>query len=540
MTGFQSRTLDAINQAAPSFATAAVSQRGLSHFVDPSMTGNVRFMQKAGYPYPLLTPQMSALLETTAASGTRVAVIQGARLAPWLRPGMVVAFELLEDNVIESFTDLGDGLTQVVLQTDLLATHLAGSRFSIRGFSVSALSGSLAGDGAPGAAAVSITSPFLLVPGDTLVIDRATYVLASADQTAVTPTSFTFDVKLSVDTGFPELTSATPISVRAMAAYRSEILTVPQAVVRSLITGPVAVDWVSGPMVADYFPTTESEVYLEEFDAASQQIVAARQVGKNDTMLRYRIRRDQMLFWRAAEGRVDWDGTFMHLKALESGRAHLWTPCRPALDPAPPITVGAVVPGFAPYRVLLLKRIVEDSVVVKVASTRAVIPSTDYVVDGDAGTVDFISAWSSQAVVITYRPRLEWQVTATPSEDNVEVCIKVGNEDKQVYSLTTADVSQTLDVRTSGDTPLDQIHVTLRRADDSAGPITVKFGDWQPRGGVTSAIRYTLTTSADVDYDWASSGLLFKPLWPTIELLRARLDGESIFSRYLDNGRMLV
>ena len=30
-----------------------------------------------------------------------------------------------------------------------------------------------------------------------------------------------------------------------------------------------------------------------------------------------------------------------------------------------------------------------------------------------------------------------------------------------------------------------------------------------------------------------------KPLWPVLELLRARLDGDSLFARFLDNGRML-
>lgn len=662
MTGFQSRVRDVINQAAPTFSTAAVSNRGLAHFVDPSVTGLTRFMQKAGYPFSLLTPQMSALLTETAAAGTQVVTIEGVRLLDWLIPGMGVSFELLEDAVVDTVTDLGDGLVEIALTSNLTSTHATGSRFRIRDFPVQAPLGAEQGDGALGAPAVEILSPFILVPGDVLTIDGATFTLSSAEQTGVSAAGYTYEIKLNDIDGFPELSSSDDIIVTAKPAYQSEILTVPQAVIRSLTVGPVAVDWVSGPMVADYFPDPESEVYIEEFDAANVQTVAPRLVPKNDTLLRFRIRRDQMLFWKAAEGGVNWNGTFMEMKAFESGRAHLWTPCRPGLDAAPPITTSTTVPGFAPYQVLLLNRIVPGSVTVLDAATKAEIPGeavsakgvltavdqalitdgdtfvlddgvnpavtfefddddsvvetptlrqialtpgltaaqvrdlmltavnlaaavnisasalgaeqvsltntvpgaagnvpitqggtapltvsgmsggTDpfYTVDDTAGTVNFDSTYASVPVLITYRPRLEWQITARADVDDVEICVKVGDDVKQCFTLTTANVSQVLTIQADSADDIDQLHITARRADDSAGAFTVQFGDWQPRGGITAAIRYTLTTAADIDYDWASSGLIFKPLWPTIELLRARLDGDSIFSRYLDNGRMLV
>jgi hypothetical protein len=483
---------------------------------------------------------MSALLTATAASGTDTVTIQGARLLSWLIPGMGVSFELLEDAIIDTVTDLGEGVLQVVLTENLVGTHATATRFSIRSFSVAAPLGAVAGDGAVGSPFVSINTPFILVPGDVLTVDGATFTLSLANQVAVIPTGFSYEVKVEGTDGFPVLTSSTAITVRARAAYQSDILTVPQAVIRSLTVGPVAVDWVSGPMVADYFPDPESTCYIEEFDSTSTQIVAPRIINKNDTLLRFQIMRDQMLFWRSVEGSVDWNGTFMELKAHASGRAHLWTPCRPCLDVAPPITKAAVVPSFAPYRVLLLSRIFPDSVVVINSTTKAVIPDTDYTVDNTAGHIDFAATHASQPVIVTYRPRLEWQIRAEADVDDVEVVVKVGSEDKQVFTLPTAGIASTLTVQVSTDVEIDQLHITARRADDSPGPITVQLGDWQPRGGITSAIRYTLTTGAEIDYDWSSSGLLFKPLWPTIELLRARLDGESIFARFLDNGRMLV
>ena len=505
------------------------------------MTGATRFMQKAGFPFALLTPQMSATLTVVAAAGTQTVLIEGVRLLDWLLPGMGVSFELLEDAVIDSAQLQADGTTVLlVLEDNLVASHAAGTRFSIRNFAVSSTTTTTAGDGGTAGSAVSVATPFLLVPGDVLTVDGTTYTLSSADQISTTPDGFIYEVKTVDEDGFPALFPSTGIRVRARAAYQSEILTVPQAQVRSLTTGPAVVDWVSGPMVADYFPNPESECYIEEFDNSNRLIVAPHLVEKNSTLVRFRIKRDQLLFWKYAEGAPNWNGTFVELRAFASGRVHAWTACRPPLDPAPPSTVNAVVPSFAPYLVLLLSRIVAGSVVVKDRLTKAVIPETDYTVDYDAGNISFTAGHASQAVAVTYRPRLEWQVSAVADADDVQIVVKLGEEEKQVFNLPSAGVAQILTIRAETETEIDAIHVTARRADDSGGAFIVQMGDWQPRGGVTSALRYTLTTAAEVDYDWASSGLLLKPMWPTIELLRARLDGESIFSRYLDNGRMLV
>lgn len=541
MSGFQSRVRDAINQAAPTYATATVSDRGLEHFLDPSMTGNTRFMQKAGFPFGLLTPQVSATLTTAAAAGTPSVLIEGVRLLDWLIPGITVSFELLEDAIVDSVQLQEDGITVlVVLRSNLLSSHAVGTRFSIRRFPITASSDTVEGDGSVGRPAVSVETPFILVPGDVLTIGGATYTINTADEIAVTATGFTFEVKTNDEDGLPALTPSTNITVNARSVYRSNILTVPQAQTRSLTTGPVVVDFISNPMVAEYFPTPESECYIEEFDNSNRLIVEPRLVAKNDTLLRFRIMRDQLLFWKYAEGGCNWNGTFVELRAFDSGRVHAWTACRPPLDPAPPTTVSTVVPGFSPFLVILLNRIVPGTVVVKDELTKAVIPDTEYTIDDDAGTISFDSSHASRPVIITYRPRLEWQVLAIADEDDVEVVVTLGREDKQIFNLPAAGVSQILTIRANTDDPIEAIHVTARRADDSGGAFILQMGDWQPRGGVTSAMRYTLTTAADVDYDWASSGLILKPMWPTIELLRARLDGESIFSRYLDNGRMLV
>lgn len=497
-------------------------------------------MQKSGYPFPLLTPQMSAALVTEAAAGTQTVVIQGTRLLPWLIQGMGVSFELLEDAVIAAVEDREDGTVIVSLTTALRSSHAAGTRFTIRSFPVFPTGSSAAGAGAIATPAVVVESPFLLVPGDVFTINGTTFQIDFANLVTYISGVFTYEVKVNNTTGFPALGTSDVITVMARPAYQSDLLTVPQADVRSLVQGPVAVDWVSGPVVADYRPMPESEVYLEEYDAANTLLVPFRHIEKNDTLTRFQITRSQMLFWNYAEGGANWDGTYAQLRAFDSGRVHAWTPCRPPLDPAPPTTVTTTVPGFAPYQVLLLNKVLPGSVTVFDSVTKAVIPDTDYTVNDVAGTVYFIASRASTPVIIIYRPRIEWQIQMFADVDDVEVTITVGREAKQVFNLGPANTPQTLTVEVLSDANIDQLHVTARRADDAPGPFIVRVGEWQPRGGITAAVRYVITTAADVDYDWASSGMILKPLWPNIELLRARLDGSSIFARYLDNGRMLV
>ena len=112
------------------------------------MTGRTRFMQKAGFPFPLLTPQASAALTISAAAGTSTVVIEGVRLLDWLIPGMGVAFELLEDAVIDSVQPQENGTdVLVVLQSNLTSSHAAGTRFTIRSFPVASTTTTAAGDG---------------------------------------------------------------------------------------------------------------------------------------------------------------------------------------------------------------------------------------------------------------------------------------------------------------------------------------------------------------------------------------------------------
>ena len=540
MSGFQSRVRDVINQAAPTYATVAVADRGLSHFVDPTMTGETRFMQKAGFPFPLLTPQMSDLLAETATAGSNVAILQGARLQEWMIPGIVITFDMIESATVDSTMLLSDGNLRVSLRNNIVGDHTAGVRVFIDGFLVNPNEETVAGAGGLGAPAVQLLTPFILVPGDVLTVNGAKLKLNYAVEVSSDPNGYVFEVKVEQESGFPAMSPSTDIIVKATAAYRSQVLNVPHINNRSTMKGPVVIDWVSGPVVADYFPTPESDVFIEEYNEAAQLIASPRRVTKNDTLARFNIERDQMLFWRMAEGGLNWNGTFVELRAYDSGRAHMWTPCRPPLDAIPTATKTAVVPTFSPFAVLLTTNIRSDSVVALHGITKAQIPSSDFTVNPATGVISFAAAYASQPVIITYQPRLEWQLFARPSVDNVELTVAVGREAKQVFSLGPAGSANTLTTQTFTSNDVDQFHVTARRADDSPGPFTVMLGDWTARGTKTAAVRYTISTGAGLDYDWASSGLLLKAMWPTIELLKARVDGDSIFARYLDNGRLVL
>jgi hypothetical protein len=195
---------------------------------------------------------------------------------------------------------------------------------------------------------------------------------------------------------------------------------------------------------------------------------------------------------------------------------------------------------FSPYRVLLSGEVVPGSVVCYERATHRQIPGTDFVADPLTGNVDFVAGRAGLDIVVTYRPRLAWRLSVRPSEPGLELCVTVGRETKQVYALGAAGMLQTVAIEVLSETPVDQLNLTVRRANDVAGPFVLELGDWRTNVSTVGGIRYTITSGATQDYDWASSGMLVKPLWPCIELLRARLDGTSLLARYLDSGKMLI
>ncbi len=540
MSGFQSTLRDAINRAAPTFSTAVVSERGLAKLIDPNMTGATRFLQKAGSQHALLTPQISAKLTIAATAGSTQVRISGNRIQRWLKAGVSISFELGDQVVLESVQENADSTLTLTLEAPLAASHARGTRVFIVSFTCSVTSAEPAGSASLTSSLMEVETPFILAPGDVITVEGKPYTLKNAVESGTTVNGFLYDIKTTDSEGFPELETSDDMVVTARPVYRSEILTLPQYKSDSLIKGPCVVDWVSGPIVADYRIDNESTVYIEEFDATNMQITAPREVGRNDTLSRIPIERDQFLFWDVVEGSTNWDGTHTHMLANESGLCHIWSACRPTLDPAAPATVLRIVPGFAPYQVLLSPGVLADSISVENDADGSTIPDTDYTVDTVAGTISFSATYVSVPVRVTYRPQMQWQFSLIPSEADLIACVKIGSETLQEFPLGAAGVPTSITVLVNTDTEIDAIHITAQRDGLAPGRFAVKMADWQPRGSTTAAIRYTLTTSAQQDFDWASSGLILKPMWPTLELLRAKLDGTSTLSHYLNNGRMLV
>jgi len=539
MSGFSSRVNDALNQAAPIHATVATAHRGLSHFIDPAMTGKTRFMQRSGYPFPLLTPQMTAKLAEAATAGSNSALVSGTRLLPWVKANTtIVSFESLEKAIVLAVS-VQDGNMLLSLDRRVDGSHAADTDVSIAAFIALPVVEVPAGNGGLGSPEVEVDSPFLVLPGDTFTVFGATYHVDRATLLSEVPGVMTYGLKVRETGGLPNCPTGTPFIFSAKAAYQSGILNLPHTDTRSFIRGPVAIDVVSSPMVADYAPPDECVIYIEEFDASGRSLIAARSIAKNDVLSRLQINRDQFLFWRMAEGGLDWNGVFTEMKAYDSGRVHLWTPCRPPLDCAPPTEKSVVVPSFSPYAVLLNTEITSD-VSVFSSVTKAEIPPTDFTVDTATGTVTFLSAYASAPVVIRYRPRLSWRTLVRPSEAGLELVVVVGDGVKQVFTLGAANVVQMIAISTSNSVDVDAIHVTARRTNDGAGAFKVEMGDWVPNMTVTVAIRYSIFTGATLDFDWAASGLMLKAMWPNLSLVRARLDGESIFTNYLDSGKMLL
>jgi hypothetical protein len=539
MSGLESAVIDVVNQAAPSYATATIAQRGLSSFLDPGLTGTARFFKKAGFPFPLLTPMVTSPILNLVGPGIVTVTITGTELQQYLRQGIEISLELFENHLVSSWETTSTGNTAITMSTPAVANHNAGTLLYITSFPVTPVTTIDIGDGDVGTGSVDITSPFILVAGDVLKLpSNESRTILSAELLSLVSGLYTYAVLFTE--GSPEvLTTADLLYVKATPAYQSKVLTLPQADLSQPIMGPCAVDFVSGPIVSDYLPRPDYQLFIEEFAIDNREISPAYEVRKNDTLSRLQISRDQMLFWKVLDGSLNWDGSYVHLIANTDGYAGVFTPIRPPLDSAPITIKRTVVPSFSPYRVSTQPRIQEDSVTVQLALTDAEVDGSLYTVDPVTGNIDFDSSMASVAVVVKYRPRISWQITVVPLEADITVNIKVGTDDKVSFPLTTANVPYTLTVDAGLQDDVGLLAITANRTDNSAGRFTVKLGDWTPSTSQVAAIRYVISTPATLSYGWASSGLMIKPLWPCLSLLQATLDGTGMFATMLDSGKIL-
>lgn len=535
MTGFSSRARDAITRSTNSWADVTIVERGLSVFLDPTMAGSRRFMQVLGFPHGTLTPQMSDVLATAATAGAFRFVAKTTSLKNWLVPDMKITLEQQEVLTVRSVTPLQDGSLAVDVTTSIQGAHVAGALITIDRFPATTYTDIIAGAGAPQREAVRFSSPFVIVPGDTIVVAGASFTI---DRVSDAGTDL-YDIGVSSFNGIPDVIQGTVCYVEARPIYRSPILATPDNKPDALARGPYVVDAVASPMMADTFFDSTIKLFIEEYDTASKVIAPFREVQRNQTLVRHPVTTDQLLFWNNLEGTVDWNGSKTVLRAQNDGRFHLWTPCRPMLDAAAPVRGSYTVPLFAPYRVLLNSDIVSEMEVRRVIDNQ-IIPATDYTVNTSTGDVDFDSSHAGSAVFVTFRPRLSWQTTVTPSEDGIILFVIMGRQERVTIPLGPAGVQQVVTFAVTDETAIDQVHIGAYRDSRAAGPFSVTIGDLTPRGRRCAALRYVISTSAVVDYDWASSGLLLKPLWHNIDLLRARLDDDSALSNFLDNGRLVL
>jgi hypothetical protein len=536
MSGFSTRAREAVASVTPGWADASISERGLSAFLDPSMTGRRRFCQPVGNPFGLLTPQLGTVLALAATAGSTEVLLSGTHLLPWLVPGSTIRIEGLEELRVLAIANT-TGNTLLTTGTILQSSHSTGVDVRISSFPVLVADEILSGAAAPTREAVRVTSPFLLLPGDIITIPSFGEVTLSQVEEVATDT---YDVHVTSLSGFPDILQGTPLDVKALPAYLSDLLTLPSHHEGSFVRGPVAVDFVSGRMTTSSSPSSiETKLLIEEVDTANRVILPLRESRINSVLSRQAISADQILFWQCLEGTLDWNGTKTLLRGQGNGRCHVWTPVRPQMAAGAVVQRKTTVPTFAPYR-LLLNNDILPTVVVRLVSG-AVVPTSQYTVNTTNGNVDFVSAMAGTPVIVDFAPRSTWLTTVTPSEDGLELTIVVGRAAKVVIPLGAAGVPQPVKIAAQDENNIDQIHIAVRRASGENGPFVCEVGDLIPATRSTAAVRYAVVTTADYDYDWACSGLLVKPLWPNIDLLRARLDGDTIGGHlnYLDNGRFL-
>lgn len=544
MTGFATKQQELLQQVAPTYGAAQIAARGLSFPVDPLMSGTLRFAQRNGSPIAVMSSQIRASLAVRASPTQQSIALAETRLAPWLIENTVLALDGQDRVTVFSTQEQSDGSLLVSLSSAVQAQHEPGSLVYIHSWPIQ-LEATVDGQGSETSEPLVVHSPWILVPGDVVEFDNVPYELTETKKTGVSGGLHVYECRVSLSSGLPAFPGGETGAARAAPAYESKILSLPQQ--RSAATagdpvlvGPFAYDCVNGPLVADYRPKTRT--FIRTFNAAHIEINPQTEFTQNTVQSRVTVAADNIALWRVARGGINWDGKRVLMRAYDTaeGYAHLFSECVPALNPAPPLTLRAVVLPASPYNVILQPGFLTDTFTAYDVDARTYVASSLYTLDPVSGNVFFDSSLAGKLVVIDYRPRISWTFDATASVDGVELSVKLGDEPLQTFPLNAAGSQTSVTVNTTQASAIDVIHITARKIDGSVSTFEVAVGDWRPSGSQVRLVQYSLLTDAKRDYDWFAAGLQVKPLWLCLDYLRTRLDGDGALVDSLDGTSFLL
>ncbi len=222
-----------------------------------------------------------------------------AVLTRWVEPGVLLSVEGRETVVVES---VGEGAIGLV--APMIEDHDAGVEVLLLGVPIS-----VDGNVADGAVILFVTTVLDIVGGDQLLIDTVTYDLA------VPPLLMGLDVLTGIRTWQVQtvrkvhraVADQSTIYLRGNPAYVRQRCPVPSIpAIQAMTAGPFLIDRVSGTLVGDDVYPEVMTVQLR--GAAFQAIGNPIVMSKNTPIIRATIGADAMLFWRLANGRLNWNG----------------------------------------------------------------------------------------------------------------------------------------------------------------------------------------------------------------------------------------
>jgi len=127
----------------------------------------------------------------------------------------------------------------------------------------------------------------------------------------------------------------------------------------------------------------------------------------------------------------------------------------------------------------------------------------------------------------------QWNIQVEPDND-VNIFVEFEPNVSQSYALTGGVVTTINLLLDPTDQPAERVHI---RIDSGANPETlIKFNDWNLITPQVETLKYHVVSKVTGTYNYACSGLFIKPMFLSIDLLKARLD----YTAMLNGGRLLL
>lgn len=575
---------DTLNRVLPTYATGYVRPRTLLIPLDPWMRGNLRWARKFGGEGSVWRPDTVMTLDQDLSSGDRVIYVKqmpdSLLELPTSTEAVLAGIPSLSGAVVELSPTLRVHIDEwsladftLTIRGDETITEslAAGKTIKLYSFPIS-----VEGSWPKSSTVFRVNSPALLLG----IGDRLEIPLSVDDWRFTVPVTVTLvelietdaeglKYQLTVDTSsLPRaLISDEVIYVRAFPAYFSNLRPLPDFSAQSLrADGPFLLDWLSGPLVTGVKYTEYAS--MRQYRNDRSPITKLAPVGHNAQGNVEPIQAEQLLFWKPIDGAINYD-----IKANEAvitcdanGHFRLVEPLAPHLEPPTTYARGTIVtvpksnlvnnetitlgdgltslvfelavtnpfvatPGRTTIDLRPITVITAEHVA---AYIRAAIITSVLNIDvqqaqnilylvnrtgGSAGNVIITETVSDAGFLVSGMDggggTLKWIFTLeSPSAGYCYVQLHPNAD--QAKTLLPGFNSVSVELNPFTDDPAT--HIDFRIVATPGAELRCKA--WTVQGSRTSFIEHNIIVHVESN-QWAGSCLFLKPLWPTLDLLRA-------------------